>query len=67
VADDEGQVVKSGIVACWLALALSGCMTDEQQQAKALHEMDTGDDAFYRRKADATVTYDPCRKNLDPT
>jgi hypothetical protein len=47
-----------------MALALSGCMTAQERQAQAVHNMDASDDAYCRKQADGTVTYDQCRKNL---
>ena len=49
---------------CCMALALSGCMTAQEQQAQAIQRMDASDDAYCRQRADGTVTYDQCRKNL---
>jgi hypothetical protein len=47
-----------------MALALSGCMTAQERQAQALHNMDASDDAYCRKQADGTVSYEQCRKNL---
>jgi hypothetical protein len=49
---------------CCIALALSGCMTAQEQQAQAVQRMDASNDAYCRKRADGTVTYDQCRKNL---
>jgi hypothetical protein len=49
---------------CWIALALSGCMTARERQAQAIQNMDASDDAYCRKQADRTVNYDQCRKNL---
>ena len=49
---------------CCIALALSGCMTAQERQAQAIQNMDASDDAYCRKRADSTVTYDQCRKNL---
>jgi hypothetical protein len=56
--------VKRALAICCVAFALSGCMTAEQQQAKRLHDMDASDDAYCRQKADGTVSYEQCRKNV---
>ncbi len=56
--------MKRAFVFCWIALAVSGCMTAQERQAQAIQKMDTSDDAYCRQKADATVTYDQCRRNL---
>jgi hypothetical protein len=46
-----------------MVFALSGGMTAQERQAQALQSMDASDDAYCRKKADSTVTYDQCRKN----
>jgi hypothetical protein len=49
---------------CWIALALSGCMTGQEPQAQAVQNIDASDDAYCRKLADSTVSYDQCRKSL---
>ena len=39
-------------------------MTAQERQAQAIQNMDASDDAYCRKRADSTVTYDQCRKNL---
>jgi hypothetical protein len=56
--------VKLGIAICCVAFTLTGCMTAQEQQAQAIQRMDASDDAYCRKQADSTVTYDQCRKNL---
>jgi hypothetical protein len=36
----------------------------KKRQAQAIQRMDASDDAYCRKQADSTVTYDQCRKNL---
>jgi hypothetical protein len=40
------------------------CMTAQERQAQLIQGMDASDDAYCRKRADSTVTYDQCRKNL---
>ena len=42
-------------------------MTAQERQAQAIQNMDASDDAYCRKRADSTVTYDQCRKNLYAT
>ncbi len=39
-------------------------MTAQERQAQAIQNTDASDDAYCRKQADGTVTYDQCRKNL---
>jgi hypothetical protein len=39
-------------------------MTAQERQAQAIQNMDASDDAYCRKRAVSTVTYDQCRKNL---
>jgi hypothetical protein len=39
-------------------------MTAQEQKAQAIQRVDASDDVYCRKRADGTVTYDQCRKNL---
>lgn len=54
--------MKRGIAICWIAFALSGCLTAEPPQTA--QNMDASDDAYCRKQTDSSVNYDQCRQSL---